>query len=225
MAARLAPGAHPSEAESDAKVLVVGAGPAGLEAATVARAARATRSCSPRPPARSAAGWNARRRLPGLAEWARVADHRVTQLAKLPNVLVTLESPMTADEIVGYDFTPRGGGHRVPMACDGLGSWHSRPVFDRCARPPTTCSTGADRRDNGSTVFDDEHYYLGGVLAELLAKEGFRGHAGHPRGPRVGMDREHHGAGPASTAGWWRQGSTAHEHRRHGPRRRCRCAG
>ena len=38
-------------------------------------------------------------RLPGLGEWRRTVDHRVGQLAHLDHVLVTLESPMTADEI------------------------------------------------------------------------------------------------------------------------------
>ncbi len=157
--------------ESDSKILVVGAGPAGLEAALwLGRRgyevvlAEASRTLGGRVALEA--------RLPGLSEWGRVADHRVLQLGKLPNVMVTLESPMTAEEIVGYDFTHVAVATGSRWRTDGLGLWHSKPVFSE--------SFGIDdllagRRPTGKrvTVFDDEHYYMGGVLAELLARDGF----------------------------------------------------
>jgi dimethylamine/trimethylamine dehydrogenase len=167
-------GWHPERirpAESDAKVLVVGAGPAGLEAAmwlgrrgyevVLTEASRALGGRVER-----------ERRLPGLAEWGRVADHRVTQLAKLPNVLVTLESPMTAEEIVGYDFTHVAVATGSRWRADGLGSWHQAPVFEG-ALTPDDLLDGHRPVGPRVVVFDDEHYYLGGVVAELLAREGF----------------------------------------------------
>ena len=63
------PGWHPERmrpASRARRVLVVGAGPAGLEAARVSRESR----------------------LPGLAEWARVRDWRIGQIGKLPGVEV-----------------------------------------------------------------------------------------------------------------------------------------
>ena len=81
--------------------LVVGAGPAGLEAAltlarrgfkvTLAEAAaelggRVSREC----------------RLPGLAEWGRVRDWRAHQLSKLANVEIYRGSAMSADDVRGF---------------------------------------------------------------------------------------------------------------------------
>ena len=80
---------------------MVGAGPAGLEAAlTLARrgfkvmlaeaqdelGGRVTREC----------------RLPGLSEWARVRDWRMHQLSKLATVEIYRGSPMSADDIRGF---------------------------------------------------------------------------------------------------------------------------
>ncbi len=156
--------------ESDAKVLVVGGGPAGLEAALwLGRRGyevvltEASRQLGGRVALEA--------RLPGLAEWGRVADHRVGQLAGLDHVLVTLESPMTADEIVSYDFTHVAVATGARWRDDGVGIWHHRPVFSD-AFPVDDLLAG--RRPGGKrvTVFDDDHYYLGGVLAELLARAG-----------------------------------------------------
>jgi dimethylamine/trimethylamine dehydrogenase len=156
--------------ESDAKVLVVGGGPAGLEAALWL--GRRGYEVVLTEASRQLGGRVVREaRLPGLAEWGRVADHRVLQLEQLDHVLVTLESPMTAAEIVGYDFTHVAVATGASWRDDGLGIWHHKPVFTDAFRVDELL---AGRRPEGKrvTVFDDEHYYLGGVLAELLARAG-----------------------------------------------------
>ncbi len=166
---RIAP--KPANAPADSKVLVVGAGPAGLEAALwLGRRGyevvltEATRTLGGRVARES--------RLPGLAEWSRVADHRVGQLARLPNVMVALESPMTATEIAGYDFTDVAVATGATWRADGLGRWHSRGVFAD-ALTPDDLFAGVRPSGRRVTIFDDELFYLGGVLAELLAREGF----------------------------------------------------
>jgi dimethylamine/trimethylamine dehydrogenase len=155
----------------DAKVLVVGAGPAGLEAALwLGRRGyevvltEATRTLGGRVVKEA--------RLPGLAEWGRVVDHRVGQMQQLTNVLVTLESPMTAAEIQEYDFTHVAVATGAAWRADGVGRWHTRPAFTDALTPDDLF---AGRRPAGRriTLFDDDTYYLGGVLAELLAREGF----------------------------------------------------
>jgi len=157
--------------ESDAKVLVVGGGPSGLEAAMWL--GRRGYEVVLTEAGRTLGGRVAREaRLPGLSEWGRVVDHRLLQLAKLPNVLVTLESPMTADEIVGYDFTHVAVATGATWRTDGVGVWHHRPVFTD-AFPVDALLAGERPAGKRVTVFDDDHYYLGGVLAELLAREGF----------------------------------------------------
>jgi dimethylamine/trimethylamine dehydrogenase len=159
---------------SDAKVLVVGGGPAGLEAALslgrrgydVVLAEQGDRL----------GGRVAREaRLPGLATWIRVADYRSGQLARLPNVELALGSPVTASEIAGYDFEHVAVATGARWRADAVGRWHARPphLGDAIRLTPDDLLDG--RRPSGPDVvlFDDDHYYLGSVLAELLCREGF----------------------------------------------------
>jgi dimethylamine/trimethylamine dehydrogenase len=170
-------GWHPERfrpAGSDSKVLVVGGGPAGLEAAMALGKrgyevvlAEASRELGGRV-LREA-------RLPGLAAWIRVADYRRGQLAKLPNVEVALESEVTADEVRGYGFDHVAVATGARWRADGVGRWHTRPpAFDPAVETLTPDELMAGRRPEGERIllFDDDHYYLGGVLAELLANEG-----------------------------------------------------
>ena len=160
---------------SDAHVLVVGAGPAGLESARAlgrrgyaVSLAEATRAVGGRVKRESA--------LPGLSAWIRVVDYRVQQIAKLDNVDLFMQSEMTADDIIGNDF------HHVLIATgahwrsDGVGRWHTHPIDiagDADVLTPDSIMAGARPRGNRVVLFDDDHYYLGGVVAELLAAEGF----------------------------------------------------
>ncbi|MGB7270364.1 MAG: FAD-dependent oxidoreductase, partial [Albidovulum sp.] len=80
-------------------VLVVGAGPAGLEAAlTLGRRGVPVMLAD----AKDKPGGRVtlESRLPGLSEWARVRDWRVHQLSKLPNVEVFPASPMRANDVM-----------------------------------------------------------------------------------------------------------------------------
>jgi dimethylamine/trimethylamine dehydrogenase len=170
-------GWHPERfrpAGSDSKVLVVGAGPAGLEAAMALGKrgyevvlAEAGRELGGRV-LREA-------RLPGLAAWIRVVDYRRGQLAKLPNVELALESEVDADEVRGYGFDHVAVATGARWRADGVGRWHTRPpALDPAVETLTPDDLMAGRRPAGERIvlFDDDHYYLGGVLAELLATEG-----------------------------------------------------
>ena len=67
-------------------------------------------------------------------------------------------------------------------------------------------------------VFDDDHYYLGGALAELLAREGYAVTLVDARGARLGVDGEHDGAARASSGGCSKAASTLETaHRRSAP--------
>ncbi|MCV7288616.1 FAD-dependent oxidoreductase [Mycolicibacterium wolinskyi] len=170
-------GWHPEKIRpkaSDSSVLVVGAGPAGLEAARslgnrgyTVSLAEATRTLGGRVARES--------KLPSLSAWIRVVDYREQQLAKLGNVEVFMQSEMTADDIIENDFNhvviATGAGWRT----DGVGRWHTKPleIADGAdILSPDDIMAGSRPRGQRVVVFDDDHYYMGGVIAELLAKEG-----------------------------------------------------
>ena len=159
---------------SQAKVLVVGGGPAGLECAralgqrgyavTLAEAGtelggRVAREC----------------RLPGLAAWGRVRDYRVTQIGRMTNVEVYFDSALDAEQVLSFGFEHVVVATGAAWRRDGVGRYHAEPISirdDRDVLTPDDLMAG--RRPTGGHVliYDDDHYYLGGVLAELLIAEG-----------------------------------------------------
>ena len=158
---------------ADQKVLVLGAGPAGLEAAQALGKrgyhvvlAEATRDLGGRVSKES--------QLPGLAAWIRVVDWRLTQLDKLPNVEVFRESEMTAEEILTYGFDHVAVATGATWRNDGVGRWHTTAApLDIEVLTPDDLMAGLRPTGQRVTLFDDDHYYLGGVLAELLVSEGY----------------------------------------------------
>jgi dimethylamine/trimethylamine dehydrogenase len=172
---------RPRESE-EASVLIVGAGPAGLEAARAlgqrgypVMLAEATGELGGR--VTREAG------LPGLAAWRRVAEYRTGQLARHYRdvVEVGLGSEITPDDALGSGFTDILVATGARWRDDGVGRWHTSaiPVADGASvLTPDDLLTGAHPLGRpGSAprrvlVFDDDHYYLGGVLGELLAKLG-----------------------------------------------------
>jgi dimethylamine/trimethylamine dehydrogenase len=157
---------------SDEKVLVVGAGPAGLEAAQ-ALGKRGYEVVLAE--ASGALGGRVAReaRLPGLSPWIRVLDYRKGQLDRLPNVEIALGSRLDAAEILSYDFDHVALATGSRWRTDGIGRWHTRPLELAGIECLTPDDLMAGSRPQGPRVvlFDDDHYYLGGVLAELLATE------------------------------------------------------
>jgi dimethylamine/trimethylamine dehydrogenase len=160
---------------SDARILVAGSGPAGLEAARALGVrgyevvlAEATRQLGGRV-AREA-------KLPGLAAWGRVLDYRQQAIGDLACVEVYLQSRMTAADIVESGFRHVAVATGAAWRRDGVARWHTQPVpVDPAADVLTPDDLMAGWRPSGSrvVVYDDDHYYLGGVLAELLQNEGF----------------------------------------------------
>src|SRR4249920_657642 len=158
---------------SDATVLVVGAGPAGLEAA-MALGKRGHRVVLAEA-ARALGGRVAREaRLPGLAEWIRVVDYRRGQLDRLPDVEVAYDSRLTAEEVLEYGFDHVAVATGCRWRLDGVGRWHLRPIdLDGIQLlTPDEVMGGAKPGGERVLVYDDDHYYLGGVVAEALAGGG-----------------------------------------------------
>jgi dimethylamine/trimethylamine dehydrogenase len=168
-------GWHPERvaAGKGGSVLVVGAGPAGLEAAHILgkRGYTVTLADAAAEPGGRV---TLESRLPGLAEWARVRDYRLTQLRSMPQVSMYLGSRLSAAEVreFGADHVLIATGARWRR--DGIGRWHARAIEALPARgvlTPDDIMQGA-RPSGALAIFDDDHYYMGPVLALLLARSG-----------------------------------------------------
>ena len=158
---------------SDSHVLVVGAGPAGLEASRALgqRGYRVTLAESG-----DEFGGRVSREsaLPGLSAWARVRDYRLGQIRGMANVETYLASEMTAENVL--ELAP----DHVALATGAL--WR----HDGAGRATMTPAPGAEpgrvltpddimagkRPDGPVVIYDDDHYYLASVIAELLRAEG-----------------------------------------------------
>ncbi len=155
------------------RILVVGAGPAGLEAARAlgqrgyeVKLAEATRELGGRVSREC--------RLPGLASWGRVRDWRVGQIAKLSNVEIFRESRMTVEDVLASECGVVALATGSRWRADGVGRHHSF-ALDGLGRLPvlTPDSIMAGERPAGPViVYDDDHYYMGGVIAEKLRRDG-----------------------------------------------------
>ncbi len=156
-------------------VLVVGAGPAGLEAAR-ALGLRGYRVALAE--AGSTLGGRVAReaKLPGLNAWGRVKDYREYQLSQMPNVDIYFESRLDAAQILEFGFQHVALATGSHWRRDGVSRQHVVAMPIDAQMPLYTPDDLMDGRlPNGHVVlFDDDHYYMGGVLAELLAKHGAR---------------------------------------------------
>ncbi|MBX2867407.1 MAG: FAD-dependent oxidoreductase [Acidiferrobacterales bacterium] len=157
---------------SDSSVLIVGGGPAGLEAARglglrgyKVMLADAERNLGGR--------INREITLPGLSEWVRVRDYRLQQIDKLDNVEIFPESQMQPEDIIalGANHVVIATGARWRL--DGIGLYRDTPYKnlpeERVFSPDDILS---GRVPSGPTlVYDDDHYYMASAIAEKLLDE------------------------------------------------------
>lgn len=153
------------------KVLIIGGGPAGLEAAMSA----GRRGCEVVLVEKSRElGGRAltESRLPGLAAWRRVVEYRVDQIDRLANVNYYFESDMTADEALTYGFDHIAVATGATWRRDGVGIYHRHPLPNDGTVPVFTPDDVMAGTVPGGRVlvYDDEHFTMGGLLCELIAK-------------------------------------------------------
>jgi dimethylamine/trimethylamine dehydrogenase len=159
-------------------VLVVGAGPAGLEAALQA-AKRGYKVILAEATTTLGGRVAQERHLPGLSAWGRVADFRTGQIAPLSNVEIYRDSRLTPDDIlaIGADHVAIATGSTWRR--DAVARLHLHPIPTDPAMPvytPDDLMQGRIPAGQAVVLYDDDHFYMGSVLAELLTRHDNRVH-------------------------------------------------
>lgn len=157
--------------------LIIGGGPAGLEAAT--HLVKAGHNVTL---AEASNVWGGRvtreSQLPGLAEWGRVRDWRMWQLQQVQIAELYLESPLSAQDVLEYGIANVALATGSTWRGDGVGRAHKRPLKylknDRVMTPDHVMdgALATDKTDGPIVIFDDDRFYLGSVMAESAAATG-----------------------------------------------------
>lgn len=173
------PESFPAATNASAPVLVVGAGPAGMECAVVLgrRGFESVHLVEAREEIGGRLTWI--RRLPTLGDWGRVVDHRAVLLSRLAGVRVITGQRLTAAQVLEY------GAELVVLATGS--SWRGDGVQPGYPDPMPGADTSAawvltpeqlagGKRPPGRrvVVYDADGYFMGAALAELLASEGYQ---------------------------------------------------
>jgi dimethylamine/trimethylamine dehydrogenase len=177
-------GWHPERferaANADRDVLVVGAGPAGMECAIVLgkRGFRRVHLVEAEEELGGSMRWVPE--LPGLGEWGRVVNWRRVQLDKLRNVEVLTGMRLDVQGVreYGAEIVICATGAR--WAADGLNAFTRGPIPGADAALPHVLTPEqmmlAGKRPPGGrvVVYDGDGYFMAAGLAEKLALEGFQ---------------------------------------------------
>lgn len=166
---------HPEKfapAGSDDSLLIVGGGPAGLEAGLIA-ARRGYQVTIAEREAEFGGRLLFETALPGLNTWGRVRDYRLYALQQMGNVNLYSNSELGVTDILEL------GPERVAIA---TGARWTRALYSSLEIPvgeldgpgvytPDDLATGT-KPEGPVLIYDFDSYYLGGVLAESLATQG-----------------------------------------------------
>lgn len=168
---------HPEKFDrpgSEDRILIVGGGPAGLEAALIAARRGYHVTLAERAP-KLGGRVNFEAALPGLGNWGRVRDYRLYALQQMGNVEVYCDNELSADDILGLEH------QRVAIA---TGARWTRTLYSSLEIPlgelkqagvytPDDIAAGV-LPEGPVLLYDFDNYYLGGVLAESLADQGLK---------------------------------------------------
>jgi len=163
---RIAPG------DAEKSVLIVGAGPAGLECA---RALGQRGFAITLADARDELGGRVtiESRLPGLATWARVRDYRTNLIQAMGNVDIYRGSELSAQDVVdfGCDYAVIATGAKWTREILNTSGRPGRDLQGDAVFTPDDILAGAEP-EGPVVIYDFDHYYMGSCLAELLRQRG-----------------------------------------------------
>ena len=154
------------------RVLIVGAGPSGLECALAlgqrgfaVTLAEAREELGGRVTIES--------KLPGLATWARVRDYRTSLIQTMSNVDIYPGNPVSAQDVIDFE---------CDHAVIATGSMWTGDVLSSSGYPVSAINgdaiftpddvLGGARPDGPVVIYDFDHYYMGSCIAELLRAHG-----------------------------------------------------
>ena len=164
-------GWHPEKIKpksSDNSVLVIGGGPAGLEA-TLSLARRGYSVAIADSNKELGGRINMESKLPGMTSYKRVVDYRVNQINQLSNVDVFLDNTLSPDDVLELGFD-----HVVTAT----GSAWQPSIMDEKSAPvlidktdtiftPENVLNGCELK-SPVIIFDFDYYYMGGLMAEYI---------------------------------------------------------
>ncbi len=167
-------GWHPERVRRDAsgRVLVVGGGPSGLEAAlTLARRGYDVAVADARETLGGRLSWEAK--LPGLAQWHRVVDYRLGRLRDLANVELYPASELSADDVLefGAEHVVVATGAKWLKMGYSIDEFPAGSLEGPRVYTPDDIAAGAGV-EGPVAVFDFDSYYMGSAISERLAGEG-----------------------------------------------------
>jgi len=169
-------GWHPEKiapAASADPVLVVGAGPAGLEAA-LQLANRGYQVTLAEASQTLGGRVNRESELPGMSSYARVRDYREYQLSQKANVLIYRDNRLDAEDVLALEIPHVLIATGAHWRKDGSGRHHAFPVagIDSLAvLTPDDVLAGAEVRGR-VLIYDDDHYFMASTLAERFREQG-----------------------------------------------------
>jgi dimethylamine/trimethylamine dehydrogenase len=163
---------HIPPGDPEKSILIVGAGPAGLEC-TLALGRRGFAVTLAEASEELGGRVTIESKLPGLATWARVRDYRTNLIQAMGNVDIYRGSSVSAQDVIDFE-------------CDHVviatGARWARQILDANAYPageikgdavftPDDILAGAEI-EGPVVIYDFDHYYMGSCLAEMLRQQG-----------------------------------------------------
>jgi len=168
-------GWHPERipaGDPDKSVLIVGAGPAGLECA---RALGQRGFAVTLAEGREELGGRVtiESKLPGLATWARVRDYRTNLIQSMGNVDIYRGSQLSAQDVLdfGCDHAVIATGATWTTDILAPNDYPSAELTGENIYTPDDVLAGVEFK-GPVVIYDFDHYYMGNCLAEILRGKG-----------------------------------------------------